>query len=172
MLSAKVQKALNDQLNFEYYSAYLYFSMSAYFEAKGLKGCANWMRVQYQEELVHVDKFFDFILERGGKVTLAEIAKPPSSWKTNLAPFQAALEHERKVTARIGKLVETARTEMDHATENFLQWFVAEQVEEEASVGEIVDQMKLAGESGGGMYMIDKELAARVFTPPAATSQA
>jgi ferritin len=163
------RKSLNEQLNFEYYSAYIYFSMSAYFQAKGLKGCANWMRVQYQEELVHVDKFFDFILERGGKVALSEIDKPPATWKTNLAVFQSALEHEEKVTARIGKLVDTARAEKDHASENFLQWFVAEQVEEEASVGEIVDEIKLAGEEGGGMYMIDKELAGRVFTPPTAS---
>ena len=168
MLSAKMTKALNDQLNFEYFSAYLYLQMSAYFETKGLKGCANWMRIQYQEELTHVDKFFDYILERGGKVTLAQIAKPKNTWKTNLAVFEEALAHEQKVTARIGKLVDAARREKDHATENFLQWFVAEQVEEEASVGEIVDQITLAGEKGGGMYMVDKELGGRVFTPPAA----
>lgn len=167
MLSAKMQKALNDQLNFEYYSAYIYFSMSAYFESKGLKGCANWMRVQYQEELSHVDRFFDYILERGGKVALAQIAKPPATWKASLAVFKNALEHEEKVTARISKLVDMARQEKDHATDNFLQWFVAEQVEEEASVGEIVDKIELAGERGGGMFMIDKELAGRTFTPPA-----
>lgn len=172
MLSAKMQKALNDQLNFEYFSAYIYFSMSAHFEAKGLKGCANWMRIQYQEELTHVDKFFDYILERGGKVTLAQIDKPANTWKANVSPFQDALKHEQKVTARINKLVDMARSEKDHATENFLQWFVAEQVEEEASVGEIVDQIKLAGESGGGMFMVDKELSARVFTPPAASGEA
>jgi len=171
MLSAKMQKALNDQLNFEFFSAYLYFSMSAYFEAKGLRGSANWMRVQYQEELTHVDKFFDYILERGGKVTLGQIAKPANTWKTNLAAFQDALEHERKVTARIGRLVELARKENDHATENFLQWFVSEQVEEESSVEEVVDQLKLIGESGGGMYMLDRQLGARVFTPPAAPNR-
>jgi ferritin len=168
MLSAKMTKALNDQLNFEYFSAYLYLQMSAHFEAKGLKGCANWMRIQYQEELSHVDRFFDFILERGSKVTLAQIAKPKNAWKTNLSVFKEALVHEQKVTGRIGKLVNMARAEKDHATENFLQWFVAEQVEEEASVGEIVDQISLAGEKGGGMYMVDKELGGRVFTPPAA----
>lgn len=171
MLSAKMTKALNDQLNFEYFSAYLYLQMSAHFEAKGLKGCANWMRVQYKEELTHVDKFFDYILERGGKVTLTQIAKPKNTWKSNLAAFEDALEHEQKVTARIGKLVNTARAEKDHATENFLQWFVAEQVEEEASVSEIVDQINLAGEKGGGMFMVDKELAGRVFVPPAGTAE-
>lgn len=171
MLSAKMTKALNDQLNFEYFSAYLYFQMSADFEAKGLKGCSNWMRVQYQEELAHVDKFFHYIIERGGKVVLAEIAKPKNTWKAHISAFEDALEHEKKVTARIGNLVNMARAEKDHATENFLQWFVGEQVEEEASVGEIVDQMKLAGEKGGGLFMVDKELAARVFTPPAAAAQ-
>jgi ferritin len=168
MLSAKMTTALNDQLNFEYFSAYLYLQMSAYFETKGLKGCANWMRIQYQEELSHVDKFFHYIIERGSKVTLAQIAKPKNSWKSIVAPFEDAFEHEQKVTARIGKLVNMARTEKDHATELFLQWFVGEQVEEEASVSEIVDQIKLAGEKGGGMFMVDKELAGRVFMPPAA----
>ena len=171
MISAKMQKALNEQINFEYFSAYLYFSMAAHFEAKGLKGCANWMRVQNKEELLHVDKFFDYIIERGGKVILAEIAKPETTWRTNLAAFENAYEHEQKVTARIGKLVDLARAEKDHATENFLQWFVAEQVEEEASVSAVVDQIRLAGESGGGMFMIDKELAGRVFTPPAAAAE-
>ncbi len=167
-----MQKALNEQLNFEYYSGYIYLSMSAFFDSKGLKGAANWMRVQYHEELTHVDRFFNYINERGGKVVLAEIAKPQATWKTNLAVFQDALKHEEKVTARIGKLVEMARQEKDHSTENFLQWFVAEQVEEEASVGEIVDRLKLAGETGGGMFMLDKELAGRVFTPPAASEDA
>jgi ferritin len=168
MLSAKMTKALNDQLNFEYFSAYLYFQMAAHFEAIGLKGAANWMRVQYQEELSHVDKFFDYILERGSKVTLGQIDKPKASWKSTLTVFKDALAHEQKVTARIGKLVDMARAEKDHATENFLQWFVAEQVEEEASVGEIVDQLNLAGEKGNGMFMIDRELSSRVFTPPPA----
>ena len=168
MISNKMQDAINDQVAAEFFSAHLYLSMAAYLESIDLPGLAHWMRIQYQEELAHVDKFFHYIIERGSKVTLAQIAKPKNSWKSIVAPFEDAFEHEQKGTARIGKLVNMARTEKDHATENFLQWFVGEQVEEEASVAEIVDQIKLAGEKGGGMFMVDKELAGRVFMPPAA----
>jgi ferritin len=170
MLTDKMQKALNEQINAEYYSAYLYLSMSAYFESKGLKGFANWMRVQYQEELTHAEKIYDFVNEREGRVVLAEIKTPPQDWSSPLAAFEDALEHERKVSAMINELVNLSLEEKDHATNNFLQWFVAEQVEEEASVGEVRDQIRLAGETGGGMFMIDRELGTRTFTPPAQSS--
>jgi ferritin len=171
MISEKMQKALNGQINAEIYSAYLYLSMSAYFESKGLKGFANWMRVQYQEETTHAEKFYDFVNEREGRVVLAEIAAPPSEWSSPLAVFEETIEHERKVTAMINDLVNLSIEEKDHATNNFLQWFVAEQVEEEASAGEVRDKIKLAGETGGGMFMVDQELATRVFTPPAPSSE-
>jgi ferritin len=172
MISEKMQKALNGQINAEYYSAFLYLSMSAYFESKGLKGFANWMRVQYQEELIHAEKFYGFVNEREGRVVLADIKAPPPSWSSPLAAFEDAVGHERKVSSLINDLVDLSLEEKDHATNNFLQWFVAEQVEEEASVSEVRDQIKLAGETGGGMFMIDRELGGRTFTPPASTSEA
>jgi ferritin len=171
MISEKMQNALNGQINAEFYSAYLYLSMSAFFETKGLKGYANWMRVQYQEELTHAEKLYDFVNEREGRVVLAEISVPPVDWSSPLAAFEEALEHERKISAMINELVDLSLEEKDHATNNFLQWFVSEQVEEEASVGEVRDKMKLAGETGGGMFMIDQELATRVFTPPVPSSE-
>lgn len=171
MISEKMQTALNAQLNAELYSGYMYLSMSAYFESKGLKGFANWMRVQYQEEVTHAEKFYDFINEREGRVVLTEIAAPPADWSSPLAAFENTVEHERKVTAMINNLVDLSLEEKDHATNNFLQWFVSEQVEEEASAGEVRDKIKLAGETGGGMFMVDQELATRVFTPPAQSSK-
>ena len=171
MMSEKMQKALNGQLNAEMYSAYLYLSMSAYFESIGLKGFANWMRIQYREEMTHAEKFYDYINEREGRVVLAQIEAPPTDWPSPLAAFQDTVAHEQKVTALINELVNLAVEEKDHATNNFLQWFVAEQVEEEASVGEVRDKIKLAGETGGGMFMVDRELATRTFTPPAQSSE-
>ena len=167
MLSAKMASALNGQLNAELYSAYLYLSMAAYFQSLDLAGFANWMRVQTQEEMVHATKFYDYIQARRGRVALAAVAAPPREWTAPRAAFEDAAKHEQKVTGLINDLVNLAFAEGDHATVNFLQWFVAEQVEEEASVGAVVEKLKLAGE-GGGIYMLDRELATRVFTPPAA----
>lgn len=168
MLSENMEKALNDQIQAEMYSAYLYLGMEAYFQSINLMGCANWMRVQTQEELVHAVKFYDFINERGGRVTLLALDAPPSQWESPLAAFEAAYEHEQKVTARINALVDVAIAEHDHATNNFLQWFVAEQVEEEDSTSGVVEKIKLVGEAQGGLFMVDQELGQRVFTPPAA----
>ena len=167
MIKEKIQKALNQQLNAELFSSYLYLSMAAYFESINLKGFANWMRVQTQEELVHAMKFYDFIIERGGKAVLASIEGPPTEWESPLAVFEHAYQHEQKVTGLINKLVNLATAEQDHATNNFLQWFVAEQVEEEASADEVVHKIKLMGDASGGLFMLDRELAQRVFTPPA-----
>lgn len=169
MLKDKMQDALCNQINAELYSSYLYLSMAAYFESIALKGAASWMRVQAQEELVHVGKFFDYIHERGGRATLGAIEAPPKAWDSALAAFEEAYKHETKVTKRVNKLVDLSRELSDHATYNFLQWFVAEQVEEEASVDDVVQKLKLVGGEGHGLFMVDQELATRVFVmPPAA----
>ena len=171
MIKKKIQQALNKQLTAELFSSYLYLSMSAYFDSINLKGCANWMRVQVQEELVHAMKFYDFLLERGGKVNLSSIEGPPTEWASPLKVFEHAYQHEQKVTGLINDLVNLAISEKDHATNNFLQWFVSEQVEEEASADEVVQKLKLIGDARGGLFMLDRELAQRVFTPTSATQE-
>ena len=161
MLAEKVQNALNDQLNAEMYSAYLYLSMNAYFNAVNLNGFANWMYTQAQEELMHAMKFYEFINQRGGKVVLAEIKAPPTEWGTPLSVFEDTLKHEQLVTRLINELVETTLTERDHATNIFLQWFVTEQVEEEESARNVLDQLKLIGDDKSGLFMMDRELSKR-----------
>ena len=165
MISAKMQKALNTHLNEEFYSSYLYLSMAAYFEAKNLKWFANWMRIQAAEEQMHGMKFFNFILQKGGKVTLAEIGVPKIEWKSISEVFTDTLKHEQKITGLINKLVEVAMLEKDFATNNFLQWFVTEQVEEEANVEEIIHKIEMIGDNKSGLYMLDNELGARVAAP-------
>lgn len=172
MLSTEMQNALNEQINAELYSSYFYLAMEAYFQSQSLAGFANWMRCQTQEELVHAMRIYDFVNERNGRVKLKEIEKPPLEWKTPLKVFEDTYAHEQKVTALINKLVDLAIQESDHATHNFLQWFVAEQVEEEASACAVVDRLKLIGSSGEGLFQIDKELAQRVFTAPPAEGKA
>jgi len=167
MINKKMEEALNAQVNAELYSAYLYLSMAAYFESIDLAGFANWMRIQFQEEQLHAFKLYDHIIGRGGRVDLKAIDKPPSKWDSPLAIFEATLEHEQKVTALINDLVYLARREKDNATEIFLQWFVSEQVEEEDNAGKIVGQLKLIKNSPQAMFMIDKEMSQRVFTPAA-----
>jgi ferritin len=161
MLSEKMQTALNGQLNAELYSSYMYLSMNAYFRGINLDGFANWMHFQAQEELMHAMKFYDFINQRGGKVKLQQIEAPPWEWDSPLGVFKATLAHEQKVTGLIHELVDLALAEHDHATNIFLQWFVSEQVEEEESVGGVLEQLKLMGEAKGGLFMIDRELAKR-----------
>ncbi len=167
MISKKMEKALNEQITAEAYSAYLYLSMAAYFEAENLPGLASWMRIQTQEETVHALKFFDFVNERRGRVVLKTIDQPPKEWESPLAAFEAAFEHEQMVTGRINDLVNLAVQEKDHATNAFLQWFVNEQVEEETSVDTIVQMLKMGQKAPGAMFMIDRELGQRTFTPPA-----
>ncbi|MCD4700301.1 MAG: ferritin [Candidatus Aegiribacteria sp.] len=167
MLSEKMQNAINRQINAELYSSYLYVAMAMYFESVDMSGAAKWMNAQAQEELVHADKFMTYVNERDGRVILDAIEKPPAEWKTVLDAFNAALDHERKVSSLINGLVTLAREEKDHMTDNFLQWYVAEQVEEESSVGEVVRKLKLIGDSGGGRFMIDNELGQRAFIPVA-----
>jgi len=161
MLNEKIQKALNGQLNAELYSSYLYLSMNAYFKSVNLDGFASWMYYQAQEELTHAMKFYDFIIQRGGRVQLQQVEAPPAEWGSPLAVFEATLEHEQKVTGLINDLVEIAIEERDHASQIFLQWFVSEQVEEEDNVGGVLEQLKLMGEAQGGLFMIDRELAKR-----------
>ncbi len=168
MINTKMQNALNAQMNRELYSSYLYLAMAAFFESVNLRGFANWMKVQAQEELVHAMKFFSYVVDRGGRVTLAAIDAPPAAWTSPLNAFEEAYAHEQKVTGWIGDLVTLAGKEEDHATHNLLQWFVNEQVEEEASADGIVQKLRLVAEAPGGLVMIDRELAARVFTPPPA----
>lgn len=170
MISVKTQEALNKQINEELYSSYLYLSMSAYCQTKNLAGMANWFRVQAQEELIHVMKFFDYINDRGGLVKLQPVAGPQQEWTSFLKAFEDAYAHEQKITAMINELVDLSIKEKDRMTENFLQWFVSEQVEEEASVSEIVGQLRLIGNEGSGIFMVDRELAQRVFVPPTAAA--
>jgi ferritin len=169
MLKDKMLVALNDHMNAEMYSSYLYLAMAAYFESKNLKGFANWMTVQAQEEDLHAKKFYAFINERGGRVKLKRIDEPTFEWESPLAAFEAAYGHECLISDKIHKLVDLARKLSDHPTDNFLQWFVAEQVEEESTADDIVKQLKLVGNEGHGLFMIDRELGQRVFTPPPAT---
>jgi len=168
MLGEKMEEALNGQLNAELYSAYLYLSMVAYFKSANLPGFANWMRVQTQEEQFHAMKFYDYIIERGGRVILHPIDAPPADWDSPFASFKATLEHEQKVTGLVNELVYLARDEKDNASEVFLQWFVKEQVEEEDNVGKVLGQLKLIKDSLEALFMMDKEMGQRVFTPPAA----
>jgi ferritin len=158
-----MQKALNDQLQAEFESAYLYLSMAAYFEDHGLEGMANWMNVQFQEEQTHALKFYRYINERGGRVELQAIAKPKLEWTSALEAFEESLAHEKMISGRINDLAELAIGEKDHATHNMLQWFIAEQVEEEASVDAIVTQLRLVGDGGHGLFMIDREMRGRTF---------
>ncbi|MEJ2031872.1 MAG: ferritin [Deltaproteobacteria bacterium] len=167
MLNKKTEKALNAQINAEFYSAYLYLAMEAHFAAEGLPGFATWMRMQTQEEMFHAMKMYDFVHERGGRVTLDAVAQPPAKWKSPLDVFENVLAHEQKVTGLINGLVDLALAEKDHATNIFLQWFVSEQVEEEASAGEVLQKLKLIGKDANGLFVLDGELGQRVFTPPA-----
>jgi ferritin len=172
VLNDRMQKALNDQINAEMYSAYLYLAMAAHFEHKGLQGLANWMEIQYQEETAHAMKFYRYVIDRGGRAVLAAIAAPPNEWATPLAAFEGVLEHEHHVTGLINKLADLAVELKDHATRGMLDWFIAEQVEEEATAEAIINKLKLLGETGPGLFMLDQELASRVFTPPAASTTA
>jgi len=167
MISKKLEKAINDQINRELFSEYLYISMQAWFAAQNLDGMANWMDAQGKEERFHAMKFFNYVLERGGKVTLKLIEGPATEFKTPLKAFQAALEHEQFITKSINDLMDLAIKENDHATKSFLEWYIDEQVEEEASVDKIVNQLKMVGDNGHGIMMIDRELGQRSYTPPA-----
>jgi len=167
MIDPKMRDAINEQINKELYSAYLYQSMMAHFEALGLAGFANWMRVQSMEETLHAYKFYDYVIERGGKVTLLPIDGPETEWATPLAAFEQVATHEQFVTSRINNLMDIAQELRDHATASFLQWYIDEQVEEEASAEAIIQKLRLVGDNPNGLFMVDQELGARVFAVPA-----
>ena len=158
MLSKKMEEALNAQVNAEFWSAYLYLSMSNHFAAAGNQGFANWFSIQFQEEQAHATIFMKYVLSCGGKVTLAPIAGVKTEWKSPLEAFEDTLAHERKVTALIHDLCVLADEEKDFGTANMLKWFVDEQIEEEANAQELIDSLKMIKDNGFGLYMLDKEL--------------
>lgn len=166
MISKKMADAINAQINWEFWSGYLYLSMANNFEAKGLKGIANWFNVQFKEELAHAQVFINYLNSRDGRVILAPIAEVPTEWATPLDAFKATLEHEQKVTALINNLYALAEEEHDFATREKLNWFVAEQVEEEDNARSLIDNFTLVGDNGYGIYQLDNELAARTYTAP------
>lgn len=161
MLQEKMHQALNDQINAELHSSYLYLSMASWFDSKNLKGMAQWMHAQVAEENRHGMKFFHYIQERRQKVELTAIEAPKTTWTSPLEAFEDAFRHEEYITDRIAKLMDLAKELGDHATQEFLLWFVKEQVEEEASVDDIVQKLRMIGDSKNGLYIIDKELGQR-----------
>ncbi len=163
MLSEKIQSAINKQINEEFYSAYIYLAMSAEADRLKLPGVSNWFKIQYQEELGHADRFFNYILERDGEVELFPIKKPEISNESALSLFEKGLAHERHITKCISHLKDIAKQESDHATDVFLEWFVNEQVEEEASAQTVIDQLRLVDNNPSGLFMIDRELATRTL---------
>ena len=163
MLSKKMSDAINRQINAELYSAYLYLAMAAYFKDRTLDGFAQWMETQAQEEMSHAHKFYQELFERGGRAVLDAIDKPPAEWDSAKEVFDAVYEHEKKVTAMIDDLVDLANSDNDHASQVFLQWFVSEQVEEEASAKGICDKLELVGNHPQALLMLDRELGQRVF---------
>lgn len=165
MLSEKLVDAINDQIQYEYHSAFVYKAMQAYFEDEDLPGMANWMDVQFQEEMSHAEKMFQFVCESGSRVEMKAMEAPRNEYSSPLDAFEASLEHEQSVTARINALMDLAQEERNHAAQIFLQWFVTEQVEEEASVSHIIAKLKRVKQDGRGLMMIDQELAKRTFIP-------
>ncbi len=161
MLSQGIQEAINDQIHHEFHSAYVYLSMSAYLEAANFTGFAKWMRAQATEEVNHAMRLFDYVNDRNGRVTLKALDQPPANFKSVLDVFENALQHEMKVTALIHSLYEAAKKDNDYATQVALQWFINEQVEEEATASKVVDRLKIAGNDGAALLMLDNELGSR-----------
>ncbi len=161
MFSQKLQRAINEQINAELHSAYIYLSMSAYLESQNLPGFAHWMRLQNDEEQFHAMKLFDFMVDRGGAIELKTIAAPPIEFESALDVFERALAHEQKVTGLINALYDVAMAEDDYPTQVLLQWYIQEQVEEEKSAGDAVDQLNMLGDFAPGILMMDREMAAR-----------
>lgn len=161
MLPKKVESAFNDQIRAELQAAYLYLAMAADCERQSLPGCASWLRSQWEEEIAHAMRFYDFIIDRDGTVELKALDSPNVSFGSPLAVFEKALENERQVTASINSLYELVQKERDFASQPLLDWFVTEQVEEEATVGQIVDDLRRVGDQGEGLFLLDKELGRR-----------
>ncbi len=171
MIDDRMCEAINNQINAELLSAYIYYSMAQWFESQDLPGMAQWMYAQTQEEMFHADRFARYVNGRGGRVLLQAIDAPPTDWDSPQAVFQHALEHEQWVTGNINNLMDLAIEINDHASKNFLMWYVNEQVEEEDNVGSVLAQLKRIGDSSNALYMLDKELGARSFSPPAAEEE-
>ena len=163
MVPKKIEESFSEQIKYELESAYIYLSMAAYFDADGFPGMGTWMRAQVQEEVTHAMRFYKHIVERGGHVKLHPLAMPPQDWKSPLAAFEAAYEHEKFITAKIDGLVKLAQAEGDHASGTLLQWFVDEQIEEESSTAKVAQNLKLVGNDGRGILMLDRELGTRTF---------
>jgi ferritin len=161
MLKDKIQKALNAQMNLELSSSYLYLAMAAYFESENLNGFAHWMKIQSGEEYAHAMKIYGYINQRNGRVNLSKIDAPKSEWKDAVEVFAETLKHEQKVTKAIDDIVDLTITEKDHATNTYLQWFVTEQVEEEATAMNILDKIKMVGDNKNGLFLLDRELGMR-----------
>ncbi len=171
-MNQKIEDAINEQVRAEFYSAFLYLSMSAYCESLSYKGLANWLKIQYQEELTHALKFYQFLLDRGAKVELRALDQPPSDFKSPLHAFEEAYAHEQKVTGMINNLFDLAQKEKDYASQELLHWFIKEQVEEEANTSEIADNLRKVGDDGNGLLLIDDKLATRVFVDETASAAA
>ena len=167
MISSKIQDAINAQINAEFWSAYLYLAMSQYFESEGHPGLANWFKIQFKEEQAHAEIFMNYLNSRGGRVVLSPIAEVPCRWDSPLAAYEHTLAHEEKVTAMINNIYALAVEEKDYATCNKLDWFVAEQVEEEETARGLIDKLKLIGDNGLALYTLNQELASRTYTVPA-----
>lgn len=165
MLSDKMQQEFNERINNEFYAWYLYTSMAAYFESKNFPGFTNYMKLQAAEEMMHAMKNYGYLLERGGKVELKTIDGVPNDWDSPLAAFEAALAHEEKVTAIYNNFMDVAKEEKDHAAQIMIQWFINEQVEEEANANSVVERLKMAKDSPGGLFIIDQELGKRQPAP-------
>jgi ferritin len=161
MIKEKILKVLNKQINEELYSSYLYLSMSTYFSSLNFDGFAKWMRMQSAEEYGHGMKIYDYVLQRDGKVVLSKIETPKAVWKSPLEVFQETLKHEQHISASINNIVNLAIQEKDHATSQFFQWFIGEQVEEEANATNILEKMKMVGDNKSGLFMLDRELGHR-----------
>jgi len=166
MLTKKMETAINGQINNEIYSAYLYSAMSADCSFKGLKGFANWFMVQYHEEMLHAMKLYEYVIKMGGKVKLLAIKEPPAEFESPRVMFDKTLAHEQFITGCIGDLVDLAKAEKDHATEIFLQWYVTEQTEEEENDNDIISQLKLIGTDTAALFLLDKDMGARMVTVP------
>ena len=167
MISKKMQDAINAQINAEFWSAYLYLSMSNNFAAKGNPGFANWFEIQFKEEQDHAKILFNYIIRRDGRVELESLDSVPKEWKSLHDIFESTLKHEQEITAKINNLVSLAKANKDYATESLLQWFIDEQVEEEDNARDIIDKLDMIKDNGFGIYMLDKELAARTYTQAA-----
>lgn len=166
MIKETLNNSINKQINEEMYSAYLYLSMSAYFEELSLKGFANWMKIQVQEEIAHAMGLYDYLHARDGKVELEAIAKPNCEWHSAVEVFEAVYKHEQYITCKISELMETAEAEKDRAALSFLQWYIKEQVEEESTAKDILAKLKFAGEDTNALLLIDNELGQRTFNAP------